>query len=139
MPRLRILVADANSDIREAMRQVIQAIGADVHLMEARDGREAMQTVLASRPHLLLADIKLAHLDTLTLVRHIKQRVPETRTIVLLTDDNKEYRAAAVRAGACGVLPKQELGEDWIRVMIVLLLTGSETPCEMGNQQQNDT
>ncbi|MCL5962276.1 MAG: response regulator transcription factor [Chloroflexi bacterium] len=131
MAKVRVLLADANPDVRESMRQVIEATGADVHLLEARDGREAMRTVFAARPHLVLADIKLAQVDTLTLVQHIRQRLPETRTIVLVTDDNREYRSAALIAGACAVLAKEALSEEWMRVMIVLMQVGSEVPCEL--------
>lgn len=121
MSRLRILVADSNPDIRESMRQVVQATGAEIALAFAGDGQSVLNAAVTLRPHLAMIDIGLRNADVLGLVRHLHYRLPETRTIVMLTDDSKEYRLAAERVGASAVVAKAALNEDWLRSMICLL------------------
>lgn len=121
MGRLRILVADPNLDIQEAMRQVVKATGADVSLAFAGDGQTALNLALSVRPHLAMMDMGLRHVDALSLVHYLHRRLPETRIIVMLTDDGKEYRFVAQRAGACAVIRKASLNEDWMRAIICLL------------------
>lgn len=121
MSRVRILIADSNQDIRESMRQVVEATCADVSLALAGDGQDAINLALSLRPHLAMIDIGLHKVDVLTTIRYLRRRVPEMRIIVMLTDDNKEYRLAAQRAGACAVVAKASLNEDWMRTIICLL------------------
>lgn len=121
MGRLRILIADSNQDIRESMRQLVEATGADVSLTLAADGQDAINMALSGRPHVAMLDIGLHKVDVLTVIRHLRRRVPEMRIIIMLTDDNKEYRVAAQRAGACAAIAKASLNEDWMRTIICLL------------------
>lgn len=121
MGRLRVLIADSSSDIRESMRQLVVATGADVQLTFGSDGQEAINLALGLRPHLAMLDIGLPKVDVLTVIQHLRRRLPEMRVIVMLTDDGKEYRTAAQKAGACAVIGKASLTEDWMRTIICLL------------------
>lgn len=121
MNKLRVLIADSNRDILEAMRQVIASTGADVSLILATSGQAAINSALSARPHLAMLDIGLPGIDVLTVIRHLRLKVPETTIIVMLTDDNKEYRMAAQRAGACAAVAKASVNRDWMRTVICLL------------------
>jgi DNA-binding NarL/FixJ family response regulator len=121
MSRLRMLFADANSDFQESVRQLVDAVGTEVSLIYASDGKEALTKAFSARPHLVLADFGLPRMEALDLVRQIKQRLPETRVIVMLSVNSKEYRLAAQEAGACATVSKPALNEDWMRMVLCLL------------------
>ncbi len=121
LARLRILVAESNPDVRETMRQVVAATGTGASLSLAANGQDALNLALNIRPHLTMIDMNLRQIDALSLIRHLRRRLPETRNMVLLTDDNKEYRSAAIEAGACAVVAKAALNEDWMSMIICLL------------------
>ncbi len=57
MPKETILVVDDEQNIRKAMATVLQREGYDT--VEARDGREALRSVIFDKPDLILLDIML--------------------------------------------------------------------------------
>ncbi len=56
-----ILIVEDSSTMRELIK--VYLIARDVKLMEAADGREALAKVRKERPDLVIADLRMPHLD----------------------------------------------------------------------------
>ena len=77
----KIVVVDDNAASRELIREVLDS--PDHRIMEAADGREALNVIFASDPDLVLLDIQLPGLDGYSLVRRLRQDPRFTRLKVL--------------------------------------------------------
>jgi two-component system sensor histidine kinase/response regulator len=55
-PRYRVLVVDDSSDSRSVLRQLLEQVGFAV--LEAANGREALDMCAGQRPHLVLMDLR---------------------------------------------------------------------------------
>jgi CheY-like chemotaxis protein len=66
----RILVADDNAASRELIREVLEVSGYDV--VEAADGREAVNEAHRHAPDLVLVDIQMPYLDGYGVLRELK-------------------------------------------------------------------
>jgi DNA-binding NarL/FixJ family response regulator len=73
---------------------------------EARDGREAVETVVRHRPDVVVMDLVMPEMDGLTAIATLKRQVPDVRFLVLSTYGDAERVLGAVRAGADGYLLK---------------------------------
>ena len=73
----KIVVVDDNTASRELIREVLDS--PDYRIMEAADGREALDLILASDPDLVLLDIQLPGLDGYSVVRRLRQNPRFTR------------------------------------------------------------
>ena len=74
----------------------------------ARDGAEALAIAVRERPAVVVADLLMPRLDGAELCRRIKQS-PELSAIpviLVVSGDDPEHRARAVRAGADDVIAK---------------------------------
>jgi DNA-binding NarL/FixJ family response regulator len=73
---------------------------------EAGDGREAVELAVATRPDVVLMDIRMPELDGIEATRRLTVEAPGTRVLMLTTFDLDEYVVDAFRAGASGFLLK---------------------------------
>ncbi len=96
--RPTVVVVEDDPDNRLAISAVLDELG--VHHIEARDGVEAMSSIRAHRPALVLMDMHLPELDGLEVTRRIKQDPDlEGIRVVAVTaraapDDRREILAA---------------------------------------------
>jgi DNA-binding NarL/FixJ family response regulator len=99
----RVVVADRSPFVRMAVRSALTAAGIDV-CAEAADAGTARRAIIELRPDVALLDAELD--ERLALVADLRAAVPEVALIVLSPDSSAARALAAVRAGACGFLPK---------------------------------
>jgi DNA-binding response OmpR family regulator len=120
---MRILVVDDNYDILELVQRVLETEGYDV--MIARDGREALQREMTSKPDVIVCDVNLPGLDGWEVCRQIKARrnVP----IMLLTvRAERGDIERSFHAGADDHLPKPFDIAEFLR-RISLLCSGTSS------------
>lgn len=67
----KILVAEDDQPSRELIREILETCGYQV--LEARDGREALQRVEETAPDLVLLDIQMPAMDGSAVLRQLRQ------------------------------------------------------------------
>ena len=75
-------------------------------LGEAADGRAAIDIVAATKPDIVLMDLRMPVMDGIAATKTILGRTEVPRVIVLTTFDLDEAAARAIRAGASGFILK---------------------------------
>jgi DNA-binding NarL/FixJ family response regulator len=115
-----------------------------------RDGRALLAAVTEHKPDVVVTDISMPLLNGLDAIRQIRNRSPETKSIILTMHPEAELAVAALQAGASGYLLKtsdeKELatairdvmsGRTYVTSMLTgdvlgLLMKAKETPPENG-------
>jgi CheY-like chemotaxis protein len=69
--KIKILVADDNSDGREMLRDFLQAWGFEV--LEASDGQEALAMAEECSPDLMLMDLQMPRMDGFAVIQQLRQ------------------------------------------------------------------
>ncbi|MFJ2815830.1 response regulator [Streptomyces sp. NPDC091279] len=111
---LRVVVADDQALVRTGFRMILSADGMDV-VAEATDGAEAVEAVRATRPDVVLMDIRMPRMDGLEAARRILGGTPDDPRVVMLTTfDLDQYVYAALSAGASGFLLKDVTPEHLV-------------------------
>jgi CheY-like chemotaxis protein len=77
-----ILVADDERPLRELLVAVFGAIGHRV--LEARDGRQALELVAAERPDAIVSDVMMPVMDGVELCRRVKADAATSRLPIVL-------------------------------------------------------
>lgn len=119
-----ILIAEDNDDLRDMLRQLLEASGYSV--LEAVDGREAADIALDRRPDLVLMDLGLPGTDGLSAVSEIRAQVPVTEMPVIIVSayDRLEYRTEAISAGCSGYVTKPIDAPSLLKTIKLLLHAG---------------
>lgn len=106
MRRVRVLVADDHTIVRQGLIEILGRTGDFDVVGEAADGREALAKALESKPDVVVLDISMPGLNGLEAARRIHKALPDTRVLVLTMHDDDEYVLNMVRAGVAGYLVK---------------------------------
>ena len=105
---IRVLLADDQVLVRAGFRALLDAQDGIEVVGEAGDGEQAVRLVRATRPDVVLMDIRMPVLDGLAATRRIAadERLAGTRVVILTTFEMDEYVFEALRGGASGFLVK---------------------------------
>ncbi|WP_282848817.1 response regulator [Microbacterium oxydans] len=103
---IRVVLVDDQALFRAGIRMLI-ASQPDLEVVgEAGNGQEAIDVVRATRPDVVMMDIRMPVMDGLTATAEILARPDAPRVVMLTTFDLDEAAARAIRQGASGFLLK---------------------------------
>lgn len=102
----RILLVDDHTLVRAGVRSLINGISGLEVVGEASDGREALASVKARSPDVVLMDVAMRGMNGLDATAAIKAQFPEVKVIVLSMNATEEHVLRALRLGASGYLLK---------------------------------
>jgi len=117
---IRVAVADDQALVRSGFAVLLRS-AADLEVVgEAGNGQEAVDLVAASRPDIVLMDIRMPGMDGIEATRLIAASGVDTRILILTTFDLDEYVFGALRAGASGFLLKDTQPEELLAAVRVV-------------------
>ena len=105
---IRVLIADDQPLVRAGLRVLLES-AVDIEVAgEAANGQEALDAARATRPDVVLMDVRMPVLDGLEATRRIAadERLAGVRVLILTTFEVDEYVFEALRAGASGFVAK---------------------------------
>ncbi|MGC9357155.1 MAG: response regulator transcription factor [Anaerolineae bacterium] len=100
-PNKRVLVVDDEAFIRVLLSQTLEELeDQGVELLEAADGREALEVALEEHPHLVFLDVMMPELSGYEVCRQIKATHPEVYVILLTAKGQAVDKEEGAAAGA---------------------------------------
>jgi DNA-binding NarL/FixJ family response regulator len=122
---IRVLVADDNAMMREALRTVLSSYPSLHVVGEAQNGEEAVQLVSELAPSVVLMDINMPKLNGIEATRRIKQQYPHVAIVGLSVDTAQVHRDLMAKAGATTILSKEAAVEQLYPVIEASIQRGS--------------
>ncbi|TDN42225.1 LuxR family two component transcriptional regulator [Curtobacterium flaccumfaciens] len=111
---LTIVLADDQDLVRAGFRVILESEPGFRVVGEARDGAEAVETVLAQRPDVVCLDVQMPNVDGLEAARRIAALPDPPAVLILTTFDHDDALFQALEAGASGFLLKNASPERLI-------------------------
>lgn len=116
-PRIRILVVDDESVLREGVATIL-SLQPDMEVVgEAMDGMQAVQLARKTRPDVILLDLVMPRQDGLTTIPILRELLPETRILVLTSFDASHDAYQAIKTGALGYLLKDSTSPQLLQAI----------------------
>jgi len=100
----RILIVDDDPALCRLLR--IRLSAANYEVESVSSARSAMDACARFRPHLVITDLRMEHLDGLDLLRQLKGRWPELSVMILTAHGTIPEAVQATQCGAFGFLVK---------------------------------
>lgn len=120
MNRIRVLIVDDHSIVRDGLRLILESDDRILVCGEAKGLQETMDIIPETLPDVILLDFKLPDGDGVNGCISIKSRFPKIKIIILTAYSQEHLVMETIRAGASGYLLKniksKELIENIIKV-----------------------
>lgn len=121
--RKKILVADDTITVRKVAARLLSGAGYDV--LEAEDGRQALELVQNEHPDLIVLDLLMPKMTGFDVLREIKKatRVRETPILIMSGVFKKDVLDFLQAAGVAGFLDKDRI-KDTLLFRVEQILAG---------------
>jgi two-component system response regulator DesR len=117
--QIRVVIAEDQTMVLGALAALLELEGDITVVAQARNGKEALEAVLAHRPDVFITDIEMPEMTGLEVASVLKNHAV-TRVVILTTFARAGFLRRALDAGALGYLlkdrPARELADAVRRV-----------------------
>ncbi len=98
MDLYKVILVDDEEEVREAIRKRInwEEIGFTV-VGTAENGEEALELAETCEPDVVMTDIQMPFMDGITLLKKLKEKIPDLRSVIFSGYDDFEYAKEAIR------------------------------------------
>lgn len=104
--RIRVLIVDDSAFARKVLRDMV-GTSPDIEVVgTARDGLEALEKIAELKPDVITLDLVMPNLDGLGVLDSLPARDAPRVIVVSVSDADTELGAAALQAGALGIVRK---------------------------------
>jgi DNA-binding NarL/FixJ family response regulator len=124
----KVLIVDDSASFRGSLRDLICQQLRGVLVLEAADGREALELVRRTAPDLAFIDIELGTENGLDLTRTIRRQHLDMPIAIITNYDLPEYRQAARESGANSFFSKTSSSADDILAWVATASPGILVP-----------
>jgi two-component system, NarL family, response regulator DesR len=115
--RIRTVVVDDSPTFLQAACELLELDPTIDLVARAGKGGEAIETVMKTKPDMVLMDVNMPYLDGLTLAWFFAHRFPSARVVLMSSDESPELRKACQEAGAFDFVHKENFRQEFGTVM----------------------
>jgi DNA-binding NarL/FixJ family response regulator len=109
---MRILIADDNQMIRRGIAAILANDQSLIVCGEAADAEETLQKACDLRPDVVLLDVSMPGTNGLETARLLRQRVPDSKVLIISQHDADQLLPRSLEVGAVGCVDKVRLAAD---------------------------
>jgi DNA-binding NarL/FixJ family response regulator len=111
---IRVLLVDDQQLVRAGLSRILGPEDDMEIVAECADGSDVEAAVAASRPDIVVMDVRMKNVDGTEATRRVRAKADAPPVLTLTTFDDDEVVAASLAAGASGFILKDARGEDLI-------------------------
>lgn len=121
---IRVVLADDHVFVRDGIKSLLENEGNIEVVGEAMDGFEAFEVVTATKPDLLITDIRMPNLNGIELLEKLRSENIDVKIIMLTMHESEEYVLKSLKAGADGYLLKGSGKEEFLKALYTVAAGG---------------
>ncbi|RKR11829.1 LuxR family two component transcriptional regulator [Flavobacterium sp. 90] len=114
---IRVVLADDHVFVRDGIKSLLENEANIEVVGEAIDGADALEVVTASKPDLLIVDIRMPNLTGIEVVEKLRSESNTVKIIMLSMHESEEYVLKSIKAGADGYLLKGSSKEEFLKAL----------------------
>lgn len=117
MSKIRILIADDHSMVREGLKQLVELEDDIIVVAQAGNGSEAIEKIIEYKPDVVLLDINMPEMNGLEVLSYLNQNDISANVLILTIHNEIEYLYKAVEIGVKGYVLKDSESDVLIRAI----------------------
>jgi DNA-binding NarL/FixJ family response regulator len=124
MNKVKVLVADEHTLVREGICSLLKACKAMEIVGEATDGKETIEMVREHAPDVLLMNITMPIIDGAEVTYQIRKESSDIKVLLLTQYEDKEHVLMGLKAGASGYIHKKATASDLVKAILAVYQGG---------------
>ena len=117
MKRIRTLVVDDQTVVREGLAAILTNYPDIEVIGQAADGIQAMEIIKKEKPDVVLLDMVMPNQDGLTTIPKIREVAPNTHILVVTAFAENDLVYQAIKAGALGYILKDATRDQLLQAI----------------------
>ncbi|QYR22863.1 AraC family transcriptional regulator [Paenibacillus sp. sptzw28] len=114
----RLLIADDEALEREGLEWIVKRMMPDTfEVLHAENGRIAIERAEEFRPHIIMMDVNMPGIQGLAALREIKERLPDTKMVLVTAYDYFAYAKEALSLGVKEYIVKPASREQVVTIL----------------------
>jgi DNA-binding NarL/FixJ family response regulator len=115
--KVGVVLIDDHTVLRDGLKLLL-SLEPDLEVLgEGGAGWEGVQVAEQTRPDVVVTDVGLPDIDGVEVTKQLRERLPQTRVLVLTVHDEDNYIFTLIQAGASGYLLKNAAGNDLVNAI----------------------
>jgi DNA-binding NarL/FixJ family response regulator len=114
MDKIRILIADDHSIVREGVRMILAGQEDFEVVGEASTGRDALELARTTKPDVVVMDISMPDMTGIQATEKIRKELPTVQVLGLTMHEEESYVFEMLKMGAAGYVLKRAAAEDLV-------------------------
>ncbi len=106
MEKIRVMITDDHSLIREGLKQLLEFDGSIEVVGEASNGTECLEKLVKCNPEVLLLDINMPEKNGIEVLKQMKEDQSQIKVLILTVHNEMDYLMKAVDIGVDGYILK---------------------------------
>ena len=108
---IRIMIVDDHAVIRTGLRMLIEQDQTMKVVAMAGTCSEALEHAASERPDIIVLDLVLGDEDGLSFLPELREKIPDSRVLILTGVQNPDSHRTAIRRGAMGIVLKEHAAD----------------------------
>lgn len=115
---MRIMIIEDEQRARRGLKNLILSVSAEDEIVaEASNGQNALELIKALKPDVVFTDIRMPHMDGLTLIQEVRSLGLDTKFVIISAYAEFEYARQAISLGVTEYLVKPLIMEDIVHAL----------------------
>ncbi|HZZ92370.1 MAG TPA: response regulator transcription factor [Usitatibacter sp.] len=114
---ITVLIADDHPVVAEGLRNLLEDEPDITVVACVTQARDAVPAAVRTRPDVVLMDYRMGELNGIEAAYMIRERLPQTRVLILSMESEIHFIVRALRAGASGYVAKKSAAKEVIRAI----------------------
>jgi len=115
---MKILIADDSRAMRMIVTRTLRQAGLSGHeLIEAENGRQALDLVKAKAPDLILSDWNMPEMTGIEFLQSLRAKGITTPFCFVTSEGSEEMRELAAASGALGLIAKPFTADGFLEIL----------------------
>lgn len=114
---IKVMIADDQDIVREGLKMIL-SLHEEIEIVgEASNGKELLTMIEQTPPEVVLMDIRMPVMDGIEATKHIKEKYPCIKIVILTTFNEDQYIFEGLQYGANGYLLKDSGSKDLLEAI----------------------
>src|SRR5688500_14153139 len=111
---IKVLLVEDHDIVRQGIKALLDPEPGMTVVGEARNGEQALKEIVRTDPDVIVMDMNMPVMNGLLCTKHIQEKFPKKKVLILSMHDHENYLIDLLNAGAQGYILKNSPREDLV-------------------------